>query len=154
MSCVVQKMKKVGLIIIATCMIITKFGYASITITNIEISPPQPTSLNMIDIQVSGGMSSLTYLFEQSVLTFSDKQINLNIYFTSVSGPQIPFHWSHTETIGSQPIGNYEVAVSVYSKLSSNYILQDTQATAFQVVPEPTAISLLAFGVLLSRKKK
>lgn len=138
--------------------VITLFvaSYAkSMTITDVQISPEQPSIFDVITIESKGAFSGGTNWFNTSVFYIDDFSLQLNLYFTGGSGPQIPQPWSRDEVIGLLPQGNYDLSVQAYWRISegANYILHDDYSTNFEVVPEPLTLCFLTLGIVFIRRK-
>lgn len=110
-------------------------------ISDVEISPPVPTVTDAINIFVNGVEGTSPVSVDTSELIISDHSLTVNIYL-NVGFFTVPAPWSHEESVGTLPIGLYDLTVNTYE----NSIFDDTYSTNFQVVPEPTAIMLLAIG--------
>ncbi len=131
------------------------FGFGE-PITDVQISPEQPSIFDIITIESQGEFSSWTNWYDSSVLTVNELSIQLDLYFSGGSGPQVPQAWSHNEVVGSLPQGNYNLLVQMYWKVSGaeEYGLIDDYLTDFEVVPEPSTIAFLALGGLITKIKK
>ncbi len=127
----------------------------SMTITDVQVSPIQPSIFDIITIDAEGTFPAGTNWFDTSVFTVDEQSLQLNLYYTGGFGPQIPEPWSHDEVIGTLPQGNYDLLVQAYWRVSgaTDYNFQDDYFVNFEVVPEPITLAFLALGAAFIRRK-
>lgn len=132
------------------------FAGPIINISNVQIVPETPSVYDIITINTQGYITGGGIHYDETLFSVNNFFLQLNLYYTDQIGPAIPRLWSHTDEIGTLPQGNYDLLVQTYWRAgTSGYILHDDYSTAFQVIPEPCTISILALGAfLLGRKRK
>ncbi len=128
---------------------------AAVSITDVQISPENPSINDIITIETDGSIPGGTIFFDESIFAQDEFAVQLDLYFTGGSGPQVPQPWFHDEEIGILSQGSYDLSVQAYWRNSStaDYILHDTYPTNFEVIPEPASILLLLAGVPLLKKR-
>ncbi len=128
---------------------------AAVTITDVQISPDNPSINDSITIETEGYIGGGTLFLDESVFAQDEFTLQLDLYFFIGAGPQIPQPWFHDEEIGILSQGSYDLSVQAYLRNSSptDYILTDTYPTNFEVIPEPLTLALLALGSLFIRTK-
>ncbi|HOK96413.1 MAG TPA: hypothetical protein PK052_11850 [Anaerohalosphaeraceae bacterium] len=124
-------------------------------ITNVQVSPAQPSFFDIITIASYGSFSGGTNWYDKSEFTIDEQSLYLNLYFTGGFGPQITQPWSHNDVIGTLPQGNYDLSVQAYWRVSggANYILHDNYSISFEVIPEPLMLTFLVLGSFFVRRK-
>lgn len=127
----------------------------AVTIDDVQISPDNPSIYDTLTIETQGSISGGTLFFDESLFAKDEFALQLNLYFTGGSGPQIPQPWFHDEGIGNLPQGSYDLSVQAYWRVTdtADYFLHDDYSTNFEVVPEPFTLSFLALGLAFIRKK-
>lgn len=128
----------------------------ALTITDVQILPEHPSISDSIIIESEGGFPGGTLFYDTSVFTVNELSLQLDLYFTGGSGPQVPQMWQHDDVIGILPEGNYDLLVQAYYRSSgvAEYSLHDDYSTSFEVVPEPATLSILGVGILYIRRRK
>ncbi len=129
---------------------------AAVSITDVQISPDNPSIYDIITLETDGWIGMGTLFFDESIFAQDEYVLQLDLYFTGGTGPQIPQPWFRDEEIGILSQGSYDLSVQAYWRNSStsDYILHDSYSTNFEVIPEPASILLLQAGVPLLKKRK
>ena len=140
-------MKKPGV----TLLVMFMLGCAQaayIPVTDVEVSPPQPIEGQDIILNVDGeaGSPPLSYYTQTDI---SADQVVLDIYFTEFALTPVAMSWNHAENIGPLLAGAYDLTVNTYDHVGGAGILADTYNTDFTVIPEPSAVGMIAVGGLL-----
>ncbi|MEN6306893.1 MAG: PEP-CTERM sorting domain-containing protein [Anaerohalosphaeraceae bacterium] len=131
------------------------FAGPIINISDVQIIPETPSVYDIITINTQGYIPGGGIHYDKTLFSVNNFLLELNLYYTDRIGTAIPKPWSHLDVIGTLPQGNYDLLVQAYWRVgTSGYILHDDYSTAFQVIPEPATLSLLAFGAVLVRKRK
>ncbi len=129
---------------------------AAVSIDDVQISPDNPSIYDIITIETEGSIPGGGIAFDESIFAQDAYALQLDLYFTAQTGTQIPKPWFHNEEIGILSQGSYDLSVQSYRRISdmTDYILQDTYSTNFEVIPEPASILLLLAGMPLLKKRK
>lgn len=117
------------------------------TITDVSIVPSLPTPLDVISIDISGEESTGDVSVAGTDFRQDGVLLELDI-FLDVGVFQVVTPWSHTENIGTLPVGRYDLTVRTLEDGIETY----TYPTSFEVVPEPTTILLLGIGAIVIRR--
>ena len=147
------------IIIIIAAMVLANSASGSpiqIHIENVEITPPEPTILDIINIDVLGSASGSGSQVEYSEFSQDGTSLQLDL-FVDVGDLTVPSTWTHLEQLGPFDAESYSLTVRACEYHDGTY--KDTYpAVEFTVVPEPTTIALLGLGLLivrpLSRRKE
>ena len=129
---------------------------AAVSINNVQISPDNPSIYDIITIETDGSIPGGTIFFDESIFAEDEYAVQLDLYFTGGSGPQIPQPWFHNEEIGILSQGSYDLSVQAYWRVTAtaDYFLHDAYPTNFEVIPEPTTGLLLGLGLCGMRRNK
>lgn len=152
------KMKRT--IILALLVYLSAASLGSVVITDITVTPQNPTIVDNIFVSVDGGIGYI----DDIEMTGHNFQIDgatiyFDIYFldSSQGGISLPItgDWNVTEPIGLLQANTYSVVSRAWLAdiESPVYDLKDSYSTDFTVIPEPMTLSLLALGGLLIRKR-
>lgn len=127
----------------------------ALMITDVEISPEQPSISDIITIETEGAIAGGGIYYNDSNFFVDNYSIHLDIYFTDHIGTAVPKPWFHDEVIGTLAQGNYDLLVQSYwrSSETAEYILSDDYSTSLQVVPEPLTLIFMAIGATFIRRK-
>lgn len=144
-----MKTKIITIIAAAVLVFVYITNSAKAVITDVEITPEEPTMEDIITIVTFGIEGIGPVEVTDSVFNITDKEIVLDISL-DVGFLQVLTPWSHSEDIGTLPVGTYDLTVRtiVYSDVIDSYF------TTFQVVPEPGTALLLCFGMACVRQIK
>jgi len=120
---------------------------------SVEIRPEIPTIYDPIDILSSGVAGSGPVDVENTLFQIDGTNLTWDIYlnvgFLTVITP-----WSHTENIGTLPVGTYDLAVTAYYDYGG-FTSSEEFFTSFEVVvPEPASILLLGCGGIFLRRRR
>lgn len=119
--------------------------------TDLEIIPANPDISSDISIKVTG-FEAVGASITKSEFTMSGNSLSLDLYIT-YGMLQVITDWDFTEEVGTLPVGEYSVCVSLSPDMDPTVPVQRL-GTCFEVVPEPMTLSLLALGGLLIRRRK
>jgi len=135
---------------------VTVYADIGVIITDVQISPEQPSFTDVLTIKSQGNFPGGTLWHDTSDFIVDDFSLQLDLYFTGGSGPMIPQLWSHDDQIDALPVGSYDLLVQTYWKSSGtqDYFLHDEYTTEFTVVPEPASFLIITSGLLFIRRKK
>ncbi len=125
-----------------------------LSISDVQISPVQPSFTDLITIETDGSFSQGGNTFDYSVFSSDDYSLELDLYFTGGIGSHLPQPWFHNDEIGILSQGSYDLSVQAYWRVTdtADYVLHDAYSTNFEVVPEPA--SILLFGSVFIVVKK
>lgn len=104
-------------------------------VTEVDIQPIEPTNIEVITIVVSGGEGAGPVWITDSVFQVEGTSLELDI-FIEVGPFDVITPWSHSEIIGTLPVGSYDLAVTAHADYGS-HIETDTYLISFTVVPGP-----------------
>ena len=122
------------------------------SITDVTIQPPAPTEADNISLDISGIEGSGGVTITDTEFTLNDYSINLDLSINS-GYLTVMTPWNYTYDIGLLSRGTYDITVNTIVT-NGNQIFNDTLATSFEVVPEPSTILLLGLGGLIFRSRK
>jgi hypothetical protein len=139
-------------VVLLVCVVPDVMGIA---ITSVQILPDEPSTVDAITIRSEGRFPGGTLFYDASVFTMQGLSLQLDLYFTGGTGPQIPQPWWREDGIGRLSSGSYDVLVQAYWRASetASYVLHDDRAVDFEVVPEPGTLLLLAAGGLVALRR-
>ncbi len=122
-------------------------GLAQATITNVQITPEEPTPLDPITILVSGGEGRGPVQITSTNFDFDVISNSLTLDISLGVGPYtVVTPWSHSEAIGTLPQGSYDFTVRTFDYYHGT-LLGTYPTVYFTVVPEPSTLAI--FGVAL-----
>ena len=140
------------IVIIIAAMVLANSASGSpiqIHIENVDITPPEPTILDIINIDVLGSASGSGSQVEYSEFSQDGTSLQLDL-FVDVGDLTVPSTWTHLEQLGPFDAGSYSLTVRAFEYQDGTY--KDTYpAVEFTVVPEPATIALLGLGLLVVR---
>ncbi|MHC4466022.1 MAG: PEP-CTERM sorting domain-containing protein [Planctomycetota bacterium] len=142
------------LFIIIVTMVLANSASGSpiiIEIDDVDITPQEPTMLDLININVSGGASGGGSYVEHSEFSQSGTSLQLDL-FVDVGDTTIPSTWSHLEQIGPFSAETYGLTVNVFEYQDGTF--KDTYTQDIVITPEPSTIGLLGLGALALTKRK
>ncbi len=113
------------------------------SITDVNIVPSPPTSLDVISIVTFGVESRGDVLIDGSNFDREGTSLQLDIFLNVGVFPMIT-PWSHSEDIGTLPVGIYDLTVRTFEVPD----VTDTYSMTFEVVPEPATVLLLGLGMI------
>jgi hypothetical protein len=132
-------MKRLFTLVVLTtsvlCPLKTATGGGPVHIDEVRTEPNTPTNRDPITIVVSGDSASKPVWIDDSNFMVEGASLELDIFIT-VGPLGMGTWWSHSETIGTLPVGSYDLTVRAYSysELTKEYVLTDTYLMSFTVV--------------------
>jgi len=115
---------------------------AAASIIDVNIVPILPTTVDQISIQTYGRESKGPVYITSTDFYHNGTLLELDIYL-DVGFLNVVTPWQHFEDIGTLPKGTYDLTVRTYQES----VVTDTYPTSFEVVPEPTIVSLICLGI-------
>jgi len=120
---------------------------AHATITDVNILPTIPALTDPITIIVSGVEGSPAQITNTDFWV-NDNSLSLDIYLDIGIIPVVT-PWTHSEYIGTLPAGVYDLSVQTFVPMLPS--LNDDYFRSFEVVPEPSTLTILGFALMISR---
>ena len=115
--------------------------------TDIVVTPVQPSDIDPVTLDISGGASSSPSYIVSSVLQQNHDHLILDLTVDMGILGALSW-WAYSEQIGTFTPGDYVVTVNVfYPRAFPGEELQDTQVIGFGVIPEPGTVVSFGLGV-------
>lgn len=141
--------RKIAIIIVAMVLANSASGSPiQIHIENVDITPPEPTILDIINIDVLGSASGSGSQVEYSEFSQDGTSLQLDL-FVNVGDLTIPSTWTHLEQLGPFGAESYSLTVRAFEYQDGTF--KDTYTTDFVVIPEPISFLLFGPGLLIVR---
>jgi hypothetical protein len=165
--------RKVAVAGIALLLLLSKRPVsAQVTLTELSVEPPVPTTTDNIVASVSGmvNVSESPAFFVLWKREASSILVDVLHDFIGAGAPPVIYPYTAHPVIGSLPAGDYNLTARLFSSVrdfppptyeqpwrfpASDIRLKSTLSTTFTVVPEPATIALsIASVLLLVRRRK
>jgi len=145
----IMKMKNITMMSAVVLVFVYISNSAKAVITDVEITPAEPTMEDIISIVTSGVEGAGAVFVTDTDFRTDGTSLELDIFLDVGVFPALT-PWSHSEYIGTLREGMYDLTVRTWELPD----ITDTYSITFDVVPEPTTVLLLAMGILGIRANK
>ena len=118
-------------------------------IESVDIVPLQPTETDEIIFDISGWANQYPSWVEYDEFSQDVTSLQLDLYVNKSYGYGFS-EWTYSKQISTLPVNTYTLEINAFDYQDN--ILRDTYLFEFTVVPEPSSIVFLSFGLCLLSK--
>jgi hypothetical protein len=120
----------------------------SVWINNVDIIPIQPSDIDSITFNITGGAATATSHIEYDQFLQNGTSLQLDLY-VKAGMVTVPSNWAYSRQLQPLPPATYTLELRAFDYWTGTF--QDTYATEFVVTPEPTTLAILGFALPLFR---